>query len=155
MKKDRRHYILNLIGKINQTKCDATPIYGEDLRDTLSSICNYRANDNLDNLSFLCRSSINCHRAIYDRTCDYSLTTAVKSLKERVKELDTMFKNYVLFVPAVCAPTPQMNVYHQNPSNLNRQNHCETILRDELSPQLTIFHPIISAMSTQVIEILN
>ena len=60
------------------------------------------------------------------------------------------FSNFVLFVPAVCAPMPRIHVSHPHPSKVSEECERDRLLQVEVSPKLSILHPMISAMSTQV-----
>lgn len=54
-----------------------------------------------------------------------------------------------MYVPAVHAPEPEMQVWHPSPSVFWGRKESMKILRNQLSKPSTPLHPIISAMVTQ------
>lgn len=158
-RKDRRAHKLKFIAKINSRRCDATPIYGSDLRQTVDNLFisnSTRSSSECDddNVPWFARSFMNCQRTMNKRD-NYSLCNAIKSFEQRTEELKAIFSNFVQFVPAVSAPEPYLHVSHPNPSRINEEIHCEKVIRKEISPKMTLLHPIISSMSTQVNRFVN
>lgn len=137
-----------MINSINHRRCEASPIYGSDLRYSLSETMNKC--DNYDNTNWLIRSHVNCYTTMIKRDQNWCLSKMLKTYLERTKELESIFNNFVLFVPAVTAPKIDIHISHPHPSKLNQINQYEKNLQQDISPKLTILHPIISAMSTQV-----
>lgn len=146
-RKERRVQKLQLLSKLNGRKCDVSPIYGDDLRETMFQLCAMCAN--ADNVPWNCRGYVHCQHAVLKRD-SWSLTAAIKSLEQRTDEMRSLFGNFVIFVPAVSAPTPCLTVTHPSPWKTNGELTRERIIRTEMSPKLALLHPIISAMSTQV-----
>lgn len=146
-RKEHRIQKLQFLSKLNTRKCDVSPIYGDDLRETMFRLCSMC--ENSDNLPWFSRSFVHCQHAVMKRD-SWSLTAAIKSFEERTSEMKSLFGNFVLFVPAVSAPEPCLTVSHPNPSKVNAELTRERVIRTEMSPKLALLHPIISAMSTQV-----
>lgn len=145
MLQERRRRKLQFLSLINRRRCDATPMYGSDLCDSIvtdfgESICKTH--------SWMSRGYMNCKLA---EKCPYkwSLSAAIKSIENRTEELQEIFNNFVIFVPPVSAPIPNLNVFHPKPSKVNEQLEREHVLTTELSPKMALMHPIASAMSTQ------
>lgn len=147
LRKDRRIQKLQFLSKLNTRKCDVSPIYGDDLRETMFRLCSLC--EHSDNLPWYSQSYVHCQHAVMKRD-SWSLTAAIKSFEERTDEMRSLFGNFVIFVPAVSAPEPCLTVMHPNPSKVNEELTRETVIRTEMSPKLALLHPIISAMSTQV-----
>lgn len=145
-RKDRRGQILELLGRMNQKRCDATPIYGEDLRD---SICRLGEEPFSDSVPITVRGAYECRQVWRAPSC-WSLPNACKSIERRAQEFRAVFANFVCYVPAVCAPAPKLHVSHPSPSRSNAEQDKDTRITDGLRPALRILHPIISAMSTLV-----
>ncbi|XP_052567115.1 helicase domino isoform X2 [Culex pipiens pallens] len=143
-RKDRRGQILELLGRMNQKRCDATPIYGEDLRD---SICRLGEEPFSDSVPITVRGAYECRQVWRAPSC-WSLPNACKSIERRAHEFRAVFANFVCYVPAVCAPAPKLHVSHPSPSRSNAEQDKDTRITDGLRPALRILHPIISAMST-------
>lgn len=146
-RKERRIQSLQFLAKLNSRKCDVSPIYGNDLRDTVVRLCSLC--ENSDNLPWYARSYVHCQHAVMNRD-SWSLAAAIKSFEDRTDEMRALFGNFVIFVPAVSAPEPCLTVTHPNPSKVNEELTRERVIRTEMSPKLALLHPIISAMSTQV-----
>lgn len=147
-KKERRNQKLHVLNKINDRKCDATPIYGADLRDSLSSImtkCN-----NYENTSWFTRSHTNCYTAMTENDENWCLTKMIKSYQERTIDMKSIFNNFVIFVPAVTAPIVRLHISHPTPTKMNEELVYENKIQQYLSPKMVLLHPIISAMRTQV-----
>lgn len=148
MRRDRRINRAQFLSRINQRRCDATPIYGADLRETIVKMCT-------DCLPPASASHWTSARATF---CRHNITAAadqfgaaqlVKSLQQRTNSLLPIFSNYVIFVPAVSAPQPMLAVSHANPSRRAAEDAHADTLRTELSLRMQILHPIVSAMNTQ------
>lgn len=58
-------------------------------------------------------------------------------------------RRYVVYVPAVRAPVPRFHVSHPPPHKLWGEHRLWTELQRQLSPKLSLFHPISSLMLTQ------
>lgn len=152
-RKERRAHKLKFMARINGRRCDGTPIYGGDLRDTITNFFTSSSpstdivTDN--NVPWFARSFMNCQQTMFERdSC--SLSNAIKSFEQRTQELKAVFSNFVQFVPAVSAPEPYLHISHPHPSHTNMELQREKAIQMAVSQKLTLLHPIISAMSTQV-----
>lgn len=148
LRKERRTYKLNTINNINCRRCDATPLYGADLRECTTNVmtaCNRNERSNWQN-----SSHINCLATMERRDTNWSLSALIKSYEERTTELKTVFDNFMVFVPPVSAPPIRLHVSHPHPSKQNEKLIVESVVQQEISPKMTLLHPIISSMSTQV-----
>ncbi|KFB48687.1 AGAP006165-PB-like protein [Anopheles sinensis] len=155
-RKERRSQVLELLGRINAKRLDATPIYGQDLRETLCEMIEEEFDQRSAELIPLgVASAYHMRRATRRRTgsivdvASCSLMAAIKTIEQRAEELRYTISNFVIFVPAVCAPTPYLQVSHPHPSKLNAEQQWEMTMAEQIRPAIGLLHPIISAMSTQ------
>lgn len=144
--KERRQSRLSLMARTNFRRCDATPIYGEDCRETIANASN--PIKKVEFSTWQTRSFTNCQTAM-SRRDSWTLTKILKSYTERTEQLLTTFSNFVIFVPPVSSPLPQLHVQHMHPSLVNANSIRELTIVQEMSPKLSLLHPIISAMNTQ------
>ncbi|XP_034182155.2 domino helicase isoform X2 [Osmia lignaria lignaria] len=148
-RKQRRQAKLRLLANINEKRCAACPLYGEDLFMALrigkpSTACRWHngwvhcatAEDN-----------VRTRKQFFSRT--EALAEAIKSTEQIVEELKEIFERFVVHVPAVCAPPPRFHVSHPPPHKLYAQRRMQMELQRQLSPKLALFHPVASAMMTQ------
>lgn len=146
-RKERRIQKLQYLTRLNQRKCEANPIYGSDLRETLIKLTN---NGKItEKTSFFCRSYTGCQLTMNSLMDNKYLSNLMKSYEERTADMKKVFSNFLVFVPHVSAPMIRLHVSHPHPSNLNDEWHRQLIAQKEVSPKLALLHPIISAMNTQ------
>lgn len=145
-RKERRDQILELLGRMNQKRCDASPIFGEDLRESVCKLDD-EPFSNVDSVPITSLGVYNCKQVW--RNPMYSLGSAIKSIERRTQELRSLFANFVIYVPAACAPAPSIHISHPNPSRFNSEQQLNVNIRRILQPALKTLHPVISAMSTQ------
>lgn len=145
MLKERRKHKLQFLAKMNRRRCAATPMYGSDLRETMTQLFNSGHNRNA---SWLSKGYIHCKNVMSNNE-NWSLNACIKSITQRTDELQSIFNNFVLFVPPVSAPMSWLHLSHPHPSKLNKERTREHVFSTELSPKMALLHPIISAMSTQ------
>ncbi|XP_065077199.1 helicase domino isoform X2 [Ochlerotatus camptorhynchus] len=145
-RKERRSQILELLGRMNQKRCDAVPMYGEDLRESVAEALNEGFAD-VDAVPIISVGPYYCQKVW--RNGSWSLAKAIKSIEQRAEEFRSVFNNFVIYVPAVCAPAPSIHVSHPYPSRTNEEQDTDEAIQERLKPALKILHPIISAMSTQ------
>lgn len=138
-----------MINSVNHRRCEASPIYGSDLRDCLSNAMLTYC-DKSDNTVWMIRSHVNVTKTMLKRDINWSISKCIKSYLDRTKELEPILHNFVIFVPPVAAPLIDIHVSHPHPSKVNEISRCEKILQSEVSPKMALLHPIISAMATQV-----
>lgn len=148
-RRERRIYQLKLLSRTNRRRVDATPIYGEDLRE---SILDLNRGPAMESSPWTCRGYQTCQYAMMHqkRDLDTTLGSTIKTYEERTRELRSIFSNFVTFVPNVSAPMPTLHLSHPSPSRLNDEVDRQVVLQEKLSSKLVLLHPIISAMSTQV-----
>nr|CAD7426185.1 unnamed protein product [Timema monikensis] len=144
---------LNLINRLNQRRCDAYPIYGPDLVETLRLVDrNVDKSDQWRSGGYMhCRHihySLPRNLGIYWTQTD-SLRDCVKTLQQRMDVLADIFSRFILCVPAVLAPLPTLHVSHPSPSKLWGLRRSLARMQKELSLQMELLHPIMSAMATQ------
>lgn len=146
MLKERRTRKLQFLAKINRRRCNAIPMYGIDLRQSISDAFGMRPTRHSH--SWMSQGYVNCSQVIGSKYA-WSLGACIKSIDQRTNELQDIFQNFVLFVPPVSAPVPWLHISHPRPSKLNEDIEREHIYATEVSPKMALLHPIISAMSTQ------
>lgn len=149
-RKERRTQILELLGRMNQKRCDAVPMYGEDLRESVAEALIEGFAD-VDSVPIISVGPHYCQKVW--RNASWSLAKAIKSIEQRAEEFRSVFNNFVIYVPAVRAPAPSIHVSHPYPSRANEEQDTDEAIQERLKPALRILHPIISAMSTQVSEV--
>ncbi|XP_076654085.1 domino helicase isoform X2 [Halictus rubicundus] len=148
-RKQRRQAKLRLLTNINERRCAACPLYGEDLFMALrigkpSTACRWH------NGWVHCattKENVRTRRQFFSRT--EALAEAINSTEQIVEELKEVFERFVVHVPAVCAPTPRFHVSHPPPHKLFAQKRMQMALQRHLSPKFALFHPVASAMMTQ------
>lgn len=149
VQQEYRHHILQLLSKSNRRKCDATPMYGDDVRNSVLAKFLFCA-DNLETqVPFVVKSYSACSQARV-KDSDWSLAQAIKSIEQRSQELKEIFNQFTFVVPAVTANEPSLSVTHMHPSQRNQEDHRETMICKAIAPKCTLLHPIASAMTTQV-----
>lgn len=148
MIKERRRLKLQFLARLNRRKCDAAPVYGADLRDAVGNMFTSPATCAANYGWCSGEGYVNCLNA-FASSDNWSLDKCIKSYEQRTDELKYHFDNYVLFVPKVSAPIPYLHISHPHPSRLNEDNQRENVYAQEISPKITLLHPIISAMATQ------
>ncbi|XP_070494153.1 helicase domino isoform X2 [Chironomus tepperi] len=149
LQQEYRRHILQLLSKTNQRKCDAAPLYGEDVRNFLSKVISnpYSKYDGL--YSFNSKSHVACQYEILKKAVFSSLSDIIKSNEDRTEELKEIFEKFVFVVPAVSAKIPTLSVTHMHPSIRNSEQNRNEIICKEISSKTHLLHPIASAMTTQ------
>lgn len=150
-KRELRVNQLRNLNRFNEKHCDASPIFGEDLRDCMVKL--YRSGEGkTEERPWIERSYEICSRAMLDRKrCEANWPMdMLKTIQQRTAELKPVFENFVTFVPSVSSPAPILHVSHPDPSVALREAQLEVIVKEDLTPSINLFHPIMSAMSTQV-----
>lgn len=148
MKQDYRRHILQLLSKSNQRKCDAAPMYGEDVRNF---ICRLASEFKLlESFPFGVRSFAGCQEKNLNKIRYSSMAQSIKSIEERTTEMKEIFENFVFCVPAVTANQPKLSVTHMHPSIRNYEVQRDETISKDIGPRTHFLHPIASAMTTQV-----
>jgi len=146
-----RRHILQLLSTTNQRKCNASPIYGEDVRSFLTKIVSTQNSSKYDELySFNSRSHVACQYDILKKAAFSSLSEIIKCNEDRTVELKEVFEKFVFVVPAVSANIPSLSVTHMHPSIRNSEQHRNEIICKDVGSKTHLLHPIASAMTTQV-----
>lgn len=147
LQREYRHHILQLLSKANRRKCDASPMYGDDVRGSV--LMKFTESSDMDRLPFVVRSFTTCTQEKV-RGSDWSLANTIKSIEERAEELKEIFEKFTFVVPAVSSSQPSLSVSHMHPSQRNHEDLRNKIICKEIAPKATLLHPIASAMTTQV-----
>lgn len=143
IRRDRRTNRLQFLGRVNRRRCDATPIYGADLRETIVRMCTRcEPNDAARGAPYSCQHDVNVRLAQH-------YAGAIKSVAQRTAEMSPVFSNFVIYVPAVSAPLPALHVSHANPSRRAAEERSVVRLEAEMGARMRVLHPIVSAMNTQ------
>lgn len=146
-RKEQRLARLKLMAHVNKRRTEATPIYGADCRDSIVH-CS-QGSRLLQYSTWQTRGYTNCITAMYRSNDNWTLNKILKSYERRCEDLKHIFQNYVIYVPSACAPRIRFYVNNLTSTRLSRERSIENKVQKEMSPKLTMLHPIISAMTTQ------
>lgn len=148
MRRDRRVNRAQFLSRINQRRCEATPIYGADLRDTVFQMC-AQCQPPPSSAQWSSARAAYCRHNLNAAAEQFANAQLVQTIQQRTTNLMPIFSNFVIFVPAVSAPQPSLAVSHANPSRRAAEESHADALRTELTLSMRILHPIVSAMNTQ------
>ena len=145
----RRQNKLRMLANVNERRCAACPLYGEDLFTALRlgkpfTACRWH------NGWVHCataKEDARTRRRFFSRT--EALAEAIKSTEQIVEELKEVFEKFLVYVPAVRAPMPRFHVSHPPPHKLWAEQRLEIELKKQLSPKLALLHPVTRSMLTQ------
>ncbi|XP_034942058.1 helicase domino isoform X5 [Chelonus insularis] len=148
-RRQRRQAKLQTLVNINERRCAACPLYGEDLFTALriekpASGCQWHGGWLHCSNS---KQTARTRKQYFSRT--EALAQAIKSTEQIVEELKEIFDRFVVFVPPVRAPVPRFHVSHPPPHKLWSHQRLQMVLQCKLAPKYAIFHPVSSAMLTQ------
>ncbi|XP_012218897.2 helicase domino isoform X2 [Linepithema humile] len=148
-RRQRKQAKLRLVANINERRCAACPLYGEDLFIALrigkpSTAC--RWHEGWVHCA-TAKENARTRKEFFSRT--EALAEAIQSTEQIVEELKEVFERFVIHVPAVRAPIPRFHVSHPPPHKLWGERRLRTELQRQLSPKLALYHPITSNMLTQ------
>lgn len=146
-RKEQRLARLKLMANVNKRRTEATPIYGADCRESIEQ-CR-EASNLLKYSTWQTRGLTNCSTAMARRSDNWTLNKILKSYEQRCEDLKKIFQNFVIYVPSACAPRIRFYVNNLASSRYLREQEIERRIQHEMSPKLTMLHPIISAMTTQ------
>lgn len=155
VQQEYRRHILQLLSKSNQRKCDAAPLYGEDVRRFLQRVISNPFGKREDLYPFNARSHTTCQLENLRKAVFSSLAQSIKSIEDRAAELKDVFEKFTFVVPAVSAQMPSLSVTHMHPSLRNHEQQRSEIICKEIGPKTHLLHPIASAMTTQVSSLFN
>lgn len=145
-----RRHILQLLSKSNQRKCNAAPMYGEDVRSFLQRVISSPFSKHEELYPFNARSYTTCLQQNLVKFAFSSLAESIKSVEDRAAELSDIFEKFTFVVPAVSAEIPSLSVTHMHPSLRNQEVQRNEVICKEVGPKTQLLHPIASAMTTQV-----
>ncbi|KNC26620.1 Helicase domino, partial [Lucilia cuprina] len=146
-RKEQRLARLKLMANVNKRRTEATPIYGADCRESIEQ-CK-EASNLLRYSSWQTRGLTNCSTAMTRRGENWTLNKMLKSYEQRCEDLKQIFQNFVIYVPSACAPRIRFYVNNLTSRRYLKEQQVESTIQREMSPKLTMLHPIISAMTTQ------
>ncbi|XP_037816114.1 helicase domino isoform X2 [Lucilia sericata] len=146
-RKEQRLARLKLMANVNKRRTEATPIYGADCRESIEQ-CK-EASNLLKYSSWQTRGLTNCSTAMARRHDNWTLNKMLKSYEQRCEDLKQIFQNFVIYVPSACAPRIRFYVNNLTSRRYLKEQQVESTIQREMSPKLTMLHPIISAMTTQ------
>ncbi|XP_068897881.1 helicase domino [Tenebrio molitor] len=144
--KDELKTRLKIMAQINERRCSAVPLYGEDFRRVVTVF---------DKYSNIISSWKSDESKTIDTECDSNqdMSTCIKDLvhspERRIKQMADICDRFIFYVPAVRAPEPQMKVWHPPPSTYWGEHEQKKKLASLLSGPATALHRIASAMVTQ------
>ncbi|RZF34391.1 hypothetical protein LSTR_LSTR008930 [Laodelphax striatellus] len=144
----KRSEKLSSLAKINTRKCLAYPVYGEDLRATLSFVDQPAPADR----RWSCTGYVNCLRA--KTKPDYwtdtdALSDALLSVEQRMRQLEDIINRFVVFVPAVMARAPQLHTSHPPVWKVHAERMRDRTVSDALRASSSCLHGVLSKMMTQ------
>ncbi|XP_044271638.1 helicase domino isoform X1 [Tribolium madens] len=143
--KDELKARLQLMAKINEQRCSAVPLYGEDFRQIVTiensfPIISLWKSDQSKTADTECDSTADMF------TCFKEL---VRTPENRIEQLADICDRFIFYVPAVRAPEPEMQIWHPSPSTYWGEKEEKKKLAAYLSAPATSLHRIASAMVTQ------
>ncbi|KAJ3642802.1 hypothetical protein Zmor_025555 [Zophobas morio] len=144
--KDEFKTRLQIMAHINERRCSAIPLYGEDLRNVVTVF---------DDKTRIISSWDSREKKAQETECDSNLDLSiclkelVHSPESRIKQLGDICDRFIFYVPAVRAPEPEMQVWHPPPSLYWGEIETKRQLCSLLSGPATPLHRIASAMVTQ------
>ncbi len=128
------------------------PFYGRGILEQLLTL----PKSNSSSSSSCCNYLVGWNGAITSILADNLLTKElIPSIERRLEALAPMLVRYIVHIPPVRAPTPQIKVWAPAPSPREAEKGREAELRRELlfgggggGNRLSLLHPILSRMST-------
>ncbi|RZB39782.1 helicase domino, partial [Asbolus verrucosus] len=143
--KDELKTRLQIMARINERRCSAIPLYGEDFRRVVtifdknsSIISSWNGSDKSINTE--CDSNPNMSTCLQD---------LVHTPESRIEQLTDICDRFIFYVPAVRAPEPEMQLWHPPPSTYWGLKEEKKTMAALLSTPATSLHQIASAMVTQ------
>ncbi|KAJ8680257.1 hypothetical protein QAD02_016044 [Eretmocerus hayati] len=151
-RRKRRQAKLALLANLNERRCTACPVFGEDVFETLQikkPSSKYTWHNGWLNCASI-NEPMRTRRQYFSHT--NALKNAIKPVEQIVEELSPVFDRYVVYVPAAQAPMPRFHVSHPAPSKLWADQRLRLELQQHLSPKIAQFHPVTRNMMTQFPE---
>ncbi|XP_042903379.1 helicase domino isoform X2 [Parasteatoda tepidariorum] len=149
---------LRLLAKINNRRCTACPIYGDDLIEAVTIVNSLKHPQT--GSAWFGKGYVNCLNAInaqndpslyWDHTS--ILSNIIKTPDERLDDLKEIINRFVFVVPKVSSPSMKIHISHPSPWRLNEERMIEERLINYVSPASAFLHPIVSNMKTQFPEL--
>uniref|UniRef100_A0A0B7BCW9 Helicase C-terminal domain-containing protein n=1 Tax=Arion vulgaris TaxID=1028688 RepID=A0A0B7BCW9_9EUPU len=160
-KMERRQHILALMSRLNQMRCDASPVCGSDTHQSVnftcildsSNSCSSAPNTSVINLeSWRNNGYVNClfaqnrqlnhsHPDIYWRESTH-LQQFVHSPVEWLDELKDVLSRFVFVTPSVISPAVSLRVSHPNQSASLQLDWMESRLRPAIVEKSSMLHPV-------------
>lgn len=121
------------------------PLYGQDFRDVV------QIDGVLKKFSWS-NGYIHCINVQFNKAFQ-DATTCIQEIvhrpADRIEELREVFNRYMVYVPSVHAPEPELQVWNPPPSTYwGKKEEKQVFIKNLLEPT-TLLHPIVSAMVTQ------
>ncbi|KAL3268597.1 hypothetical protein HHI36_007704 [Cryptolaemus montrouzieri] len=133
---------LKIMANINERRCMAYPIYGNDLQASIK-ITSFKGE------SWKHGSNV-CMKAFKDKAVGSEfLKEALHTPEKRIIELAPITDRFVFYVPPVNAPQPELQVWHPSPSVYTEMKEIPEKLSKLFSKPATSLHRLASAMVTQ------
>ncbi|GLV35974.1 domino [Carabus blaptoides fortunei] len=138
---------LVVVHRLNEWRCNASPMYGADLRDTISMKSRPKRDFGPWTGAYVMFEQLARGEKLWDH--GGVLEEFVKTPQKLVQDLQDMFSRFVFCVPAVSAKPLTYRVLNPPQSKYWGERRDEYRLMRDLSPKAALLHPIASAMVTQ------
>ncbi|XP_063967591.1 helicase SRCAP-like [Lytechinus pictus] len=158
---DERKACLSRIASFNQQRCNAKPVYGQDL---FTAVSLYHTSKPAGKRRPFSNGvgNIHCYHSLvgdalrrvevaYKKT--RNLRNILHSPEDYLEELQQIIKRYTFVVPRVSAPLITMHTSHTPPSLLNKERSLIDTLTAEVKPRSWCLHPIENLMRLDMPEL--
>lgn len=138
---------LNLVYRMNETRCSRLPVYGTDVISRLKVSDDVKETDWRWTGSALCRNS--------KRNCNDGTNYLSDSITDYDKRLSQLMENSGIFmfnVPKVNASSIEMEVTRGSPWVIEERKHTECVMVKSLHNTWKLLHPVFSSMRSQFPE---
>ncbi|KAF0291837.1 Helicase domino [Amphibalanus amphitrite] len=151
----RKEKLLTLY-RINKRRCEACPIYGADLVQSVRVVDGAGGRVPAWNGLAHCVPADPCQSGAaatrrYWRQTEH-LDRLLPTIPQLLERMHDILSRYVVYTPGVVAPEIRLHVSHPPPWRLQEERWRRLRLTAELSPRTADLHPIASAMATQFPE---
>ncbi|XP_041456348.1 helicase domino-like isoform X3 [Lytechinus variegatus] len=158
---DERKACLSRIATFNQQRCNAKPVYGQDL---FTAVSLYHTSKPAGKRRPFSNGvgNIHCYHSLvgdalrrvevaYKKT--RNLRNILHSPEDYLEELQQIIKRYTFVVPRASAPVITMHTSHTPPSLLNKERSLVDTLTAEVKPRSWCLHPIENLMRLDMPEL--
>lgn len=152
-KVDERRGHLKFLGKLNESRCNSTPIYPQDLIEAFT----FKNASNPTNSPcfagqglYYCR---NCTESVHHLNQSEGLHNLLYTPETIVENMDEDLDRFVVRVPPVSSTKMKLHVPHPDPSAKRKLDLLESELEEELIVSSRILHKPASNMMTQFPEL--